>query len=334
MSRIAFLGVDADYTALVAERFPDAFIEERVLNGDDITSVCSDAEIISASFGSRFPRDILEKLPKLKLLCTRSVGFDQIDIGVCSERGITVCNVPDYGSHVIAEHVFALLLSTLRHITEADMRVGTGNFDYHGLKGMALKDKTIGIVGTGKIGFHAAEIALGFGMHVLAVDRCRNVDLERDGVEYVSLEEMFAKSDILTLHIPATADTKGMLNAKAFAQMKDGVIVVNTARGALIDKSALLEALGTEKVKYALLDVLEPEKDYEKNKDLIDHPKVVVTPHIAFYAEESMGNMFTDSFQSIHEFLAGKTPEHLVRPPAVVCDNEGVMGKEKEDSKE
>lgn len=323
MTKIVFLQVDSEDQAVVHEHFPDADVFEGV--PDDLISACKDAEIISTFIGINWDSNTLSQLPNLKLLSTRSVGFNHIDLGYCSEHGITVCNVPDYGSHVIAEHVFALLLSTLRHIHEADVKVESGEFDYHGLRGVSLRGKTIGIVGTGKIGRKAAQIAHGFGMRILAVDKCRTVELEDLlGVQYVELREMLQESDIITLHVPALPETTHMINAEAFGQMKDGVCLVNTARGELIDSAALLQALNSGKVRHALLDVLEHEHNFEENKELITHPSVVTTPHIAFYAEESMRNMYEDAFESIAQFMRSEIPDHIVRRPTVVCDLPGV----------
>jgi D-lactate dehydrogenase len=318
---ILFLDVEATDKALVLEHFPDAAFAEASLCDEKLVEGCKDAEIISTFITTPFPRSIIEKLPKLKLLCTRSVGYDHIDIDACREKGITVCNVPDYGSHVIAEHVFALLLSTLRHIREGEERVESGTFDYHGLRGMALKGKTLGILGTGKIGRKVAKIAHGYEMCILAADQCRTVELETElGVQYVPFEELLKQSDILTLHVPATKETEHLLNDAAFSQMKDGVVLVNTARGSLIDSQALLKALKSGKVGYALLDVLEHEQNFKENETLIRHPKVVTTPHIAFYADDSMRSMYLNSIQSIEQWMAGKEPEHVVRPLNVVCD--------------
>lgn len=323
MSSVVFLQVDPEDAASVRDRFPQATIVDGT--PDTVIETCAEAEIISAFIGIEWTEEVLAQLPKLKLLCTRSVGFNHIDIGYCMRKGIAVCNVPDYGSHVIAEHVFALLLSTLRHIHEADQKVESGEFDYHGLRGVSLRGKTIGIVGTGKIGRKVAQIAHGFGMHILAVDKCRTVELEDLlGVRYVEPEEMLTQSDIITLHVPALKETVHMINADAFSKMKEGVCLVNTARGELIDSQALLEALNSGKVAHALLDVLEHEHNFEENKALITHPNVVTTPHIAFYAEESMRNMYEDCFESIDQFLAGDIPDHIVKPPTVVCDLPGV----------
>lgn len=317
---IIFLEVDPEDRATVAAKYPDAAVHPAGLQGDELVSVCKDAEIISTFITTKFTKDILGQLPNLKLLCTRSVGYDHIDINSCHEKGITVCNVPDYGSHVIAEHVFALLLGTLRHITEGNTRVREGRFDYHGLRGMALDGKTLGIVGTGKIGRKVAKIAYGFGMKILAYDIIRVQELcDQFGVTYVEkLEDLLKESDIVTLHAPSLPATRHMINAQTIAQMKDGVVLVNTARGSLIDTDAMLSALDSGKIRVALLDVLEHEANVKADTRLVHHPKVVTTPHIAFYADDSVRNMYQDSFMSIDEFLKGGKPTHTVEPVHIV----------------
>ncbi len=321
MSVMLFLDCEEKDRTLVLQRFPDAVFAPGSLNGAALLKACKGAEVISTFITTAFPRAVIEELPSLKLLCTRSVGIDHIDMAACAERGITVCNVPDYGSHVIAEHVFALLLSTLRHVHAGHERVVHGTFDYHGLRGMAMKGKTIGIVGTGKIGRAVARIAHGFGMRILAVDQCRTAELERGlGVRYVTLDEMLPVCDIVTLHVPATKDTEHLMNEKNLALMKRGAVLVNTARGSLIDSAALLRALQSGMLAYALLDVLEHEQNFAENRELVSHPKVITTPHIAFYADDSMRNMYLDCFQSIDAWLNGRTPDHVAKPPAVVCD--------------
>lgn len=318
---IVFLEVDHKDATSILEQYPDAVIHAGVLTDDRLIEACTDAEIVCCFIYSAFTARVIGALPKLRLLCTRSVGVNHIDLVACQERGITVCNVPDYGSHVIAEHAFAMLLTALRHITEAGQAVRQGIFDYHGLRGMALMGKTIGIVGTGKIGRSVAMIARGFGMRVLAVDKCRVLELQKDyRVQYVDLPTLLAESDIISLHIPATPETMHLLNDDTIGHMKDGAIIINTARGELIDTAALLSALRTGKVARALLDVLEDERDPEKNRELIAHPNVLVTPHIAFYADESMARMYADCFTSIREFSAGEHPGHAVSMPTLVCD--------------
>lgn len=317
---IVFLDVEPEDEPRVRKRYPQAQIHPVPQIEEELLACCRDAAVISTFITTSFPRRIIERLPSLRLLCTRSVGTDHIDAAACAEKGIVVCNVPDYGSHVIAEHAFALLLSTLRHITEGDKRVEGGIFRYQGLKGMALMGKTIGIVGTGNIGRAAVRIAHGFGMRILAYDVCRTLELERDfGVQYVELNDLLSASDIISLHVPAMPATYHMLDAAAFARMKKGVIVVNTARGSLIDADALLAALAEGIVAYALLDVLEHEADVHEDRRLVRHPNVVLTPHIAFYTDTSVDKMYEECFQSINQWLAGEQPTHTVEPPTVVC---------------
>ena len=313
-NQIVFLEVDKEDEARIQAEHPSAVMHAEVLEGQELIDACKGAEVVSCFIYTKFTKEVLGQLPKLKLLCTRSVGVNHIDLPACKKGGITVCNVPDYGSHVVAEHVFALLLSTLRHIPEGDERVESGEFDYRGLRGMALKGKTIGIVGTGKIGAVAVRIAHGFGMHILALDPHPQNDLaQMYGVRYVEKNELFADSDIITLHVPALKETHHMLNAEAFNSMRDGVVIVNTARGELIDSDALLEALKSNKVSYALLDVIEHERNFEENKELIEHPNAITTPHIAFYADDSTKSMYEDCFTSIEQWEQGEDPEHVVK---------------------
>lgn len=325
MPAIIFLDVELSDRKAVLEKFPSAKFADGRIRETELIQTCHDAEIISTFITTQFTRSIIENLPSLKLLATRSVGYDHIDLDACMARGITVTNVPDYGSHVIAEHVFALLLSTIRHVHAGDEKVRSGVFDYHGLRGMALRGKTIGIVGTGKIGRKVAKIANGFGMKIVAVDQYRNTEIEDLlGVRYVKLHELLQKSDIVTLHMPGTKDTEHMINADTFALMKDGAILVNTARGSLIDSHALLAALNKGKLAWALLDVLEHEQNFEENKELVSHPRIVTTPHIAFYADDSMHNIYLDCFHSIDQWLTGAVPDHRVRPLQVVLDSHAI----------
>jgi D-lactate dehydrogenase len=314
-ANIVFLEVDKEDIPLVKNGFPDAQVTDYPLNGGKLIDACKDTEIASPFIYSKFTKEVVENLPNLKLICTRSVGYNHIDLGACTQKGITVCNVPDYGSHVIAEHVFAMLLAKIRHIGEADALVESGEFDYHGLRGISLRGKTMGIVGTGKIGSCTARIAHGFGMKILAVDRCRQSWLEEEyRVKYASFEELLEQSDVISLHVPANEENYHMINDVALHRMKPGVILVNTARGELIDTHALVAALKGNKVRYALLDVMEHEKNFQENEILIQFSNVITTPHIAFYADESMRNMYADCFESIEQYQRGETPDHAVGP--------------------
>lgn len=325
---LCFAETDAEDVQSIRHRFPDALCTAATITEQSFPPECAKANVLSCFVHSRITAKVLDRLPQLRLLCTRSVGYDHIDVSACKERGILVCNVPDYGSHVIAEHVFALLLSTLRHVPEASRRVEGGTFDYRGLRGMSLRGKTIGIVGTGKIGRRVAQIAHGFGMQILLFDQCRVIELtDLLGARYVPYDELLSSSDVITLHIPGTKATEHMLNSDAFAKMKDGVVLVNTARGSLIHSQDLLKALDAGKVAYALLDVLEHETNFEENKKLVQHKRVISTPHIAFYADDSMKAMYADCFDSIAQWARGEQPAHLVKQLSIVCDLPGFAKK-------
>ncbi|MDR3448944.1 MAG: hydroxyacid dehydrogenase [Alphaproteobacteria bacterium] len=292
------------------------------------------AEVISSFISSSLDRTILEKLPKLRLIATRSTGFDHIDLDYCNAHNIAVANVPAYGEHTVAEHVFALLLALSRHIPEAAQRTRDGNFNFHGLQGFDLYGKTFGIIGTGHIGRRAAQIAKGFGMKVIAFDmRPQPAEAEAIGFAYVDFSRLLAESDIISLHVPATPQTRHLLSDKEFAAMKQGVVIINTARGVAIDVKALLQALASGKVGAAGLDVLPEEPAIREetellrqpsagNRDLqtllIDHAlmhhrNVIVTPHSAFYTKEALDKIIGTTAENISAFLENR-PQNIVNP--------------------
>ena len=201
---ITFLEVEPSDEILVKNQFPDAQIITHVCDEDAIIEECKNSEILSIFIYSPVTKKVIEALPNLKLIVTRSVGYDHIDLKAAQKKGIKVCNVPDYGAHVIAEHVFALLLSTIRCVKEGDDRVEQCHFDFHGLRGVALKGKTMGIVGTGKIGKNVARIAsMGFLMNVIAYDPYPDKEAAREyHFQYVdSLDEIWKESNIKYTHM-------------------------------------------------------------------------------------------------------------------------------------
>jgi len=275
-----------------------------------------EVEIICPFIYSKITHKIIESLPDLKLIITRSVGYDHIDLVAAKEKDIAVCNVPNYGSHVIAEHVFALLLSGLRHITKGDKRIERDKkFSFSSLRGISLKGKNLGIIGTGKIGKNVARIASsGFLMNVFAYDPYPDKDLALENhFSYTDLKTIWEKSDIITLHCPLLKDTKHLINNKSISAMKDGIVIVNTSRGGVIDTNALTKGLKSKKVSYAFLDVLEHENNIKENKELLELPNVIVTQHIAFYADDSMRKMYSEAFATIDSFIQKKTIVNLIK---------------------
>ena len=290
-----------------------------------------DANVVSLFTSSEFKKEQIDALPNLKCIATRSTGFDHIDIAYAKQKGIVVCNVPRYGAHTVAEFAFALILTLSRRIFEAFHQVREeGSFKPSALEGFNLFGKTLGVVGTGNIGCHVVGIAKGFGMKVLMFDHHPDKTLEDENSKFVSFDELLAGSDIVTLHVPYTKENHYILNKDAFAKMKRGAYVINTARGELIDTGALLDALKSGQVAGAGLDVLEEErvlkdeielvKGIESIHDLkiliqdhalIDMPRVVITPHIAFFSREAYHEILEVTAANIANFAAGK-PTNVV----------------------
>jgi D-lactate dehydrogenase len=312
--RIAFFEVDSEDNGSIEKIFPHAQISEKPLNNENVAEY-KDVEIICVFIYSKITAEVMARLPNLKFIVTRSVGYNHIDLSNAKENGIPVCNVPDYGSHVIAEHVFALLLSSIRCVRSADEKVENCQFDFHGLRGIALKGKTMGIIGTGKIGRNVCRMAsMGFLMDTIAYDPYPNKDAARENhFDYVDdVNEIFERADIISLHVPLLPSTEHMINSDSIKKMKNDVVLINTARGGLIDTPALVAGLQSKKIAYAALDVLEHEKNFEINKDLINIPNVIVTPHIAFYSDDSMRTMYEEGMASIQRFIHGEKLTHRV----------------------
>jgi len=283
-------------------------------------------DILSVFIYSEITKNILDNLPKLKLIATRSTGFDHIDLDECKKRGISVANVPYYGENTVAEHTFALILSLSRNIHKSYIRTLRGDFSIEGLKGFDLKGKTIGVIGAGRIGLHVIKIAKGFGMNVLAYDVKPNKFLsEILGFQYVSLEKLLKKSDIITIHTPYSPSTHHLINKDNIRLIKRGAILINTSRGACVDTEALIEALDEKILSGVGLDVLEGEELIKEEKQLLyddtkvsalanlikghillSRDNVVFTPHIAFYSQEALERILETTAENIKSFIEGK----------------------------
>ena len=283
-----------------------------------------DFEAISIFIYSKINEQVIREMPNLKLITTRSTGFDHIDLEACKKQGIIVCNVPSYGENTVAEHTFALILSISRRMCMTCSRFERV-FSMEGLMGFDLKGKTIGVIGTGQIGLHVIRIAKGFGMNVLAYDVNQTRILsEVLGFEYTSLEVLLSKSDVITLHVPYNKFTHHLLNKDTFKLVKKGAILINTARGGIVDTEALIEALDNKTLAGAGLDVIEGEELMKEEKQLLYDPKklevladlvkdhillskdnVVFTPHIAFYSIEAFERILDTTVQNIGAFVSG-----------------------------
>lgn len=267
-----------------------------------------------------------------RLIALRSAGYNHVDLDCAEALGLTVVRVPEYSPYAVAEHAVALILALNRKIHRAYARVREWNFSLEGLVGFDMRGKTVGLVGTGRIGRAAARIFLGFGCRVLAYDSYPDPRLQGD-VQYVHLSELYRESDIISLHVPLTPETDHMINAAAIAQMKRGVILINTGRGALIDSRALIDALKRSHLGGAGLDVYEEEEGvfFQDLSDrvlqddvlarLLTFPNVLITSHQAFLTAEALHNIAQVTLDNVTAFEQGQPlvndvhPER-VKPPA------------------
>ncbi|MBD2204693.1 2-hydroxyacid dehydrogenase [Calothrix sp. FACHB-1219] len=259
------------------------------------------------------------------LIALRCAGFNNVDLKTAAALGITVVRVPAYSPYGVAEHAVGLILSLNRKIHRAYNRVREGNFSLDKLLGFNLNGRTVGIIGTGKIGLILGQIMKGFGCHLLAYDVFRNQELEAIGGKYVELPELFANSDIISLHCPLTEDTYHLINEQAIAHMKPGIMIINTSRGALIDTEAVIAGLKSGQIGYLGVDVYEQESElfFEDLSDeiiqddvfqyLTTFPNVLITGHQAFFTEEALRNISEATISNITDIEQGRPCQNEIR---------------------
>ncbi|HEY9886538.1 MAG TPA: 2-hydroxyacid dehydrogenase [Vampirovibrionales bacterium] len=252
----------------------------------------------------------------IKLIAMRCAGYNNVALNVAKDCNMQIVRVPEYSPYAVAEHAVTLMLSVNRNIHRASSRVRENNFSLNGLLGFDMYGKTVGIIGTGKIGRIAAQILKGFQCKVLAYDVFENKKASEEiGFEYVSLKEIYQQSDIINLHVPLTLETYHMINKESLRLMKDGVVIVNTSRGQLIDTKDLIEGLKSGKIRGAGLDVYEEEDEYffedwsnqivqdDDLARLLTFNNVIVTSHQAFFTEEALTNIAETTIQNIKTFF-------------------------------
>ena len=292
----------------------------------ELTPEITDAEVISCFTTSRVTRKILEHFYNLKMIGLRSVGFNHVDIAYCNEHNITVETAPNYGNKSVAEFAFGLLIDVCRKITRSYINLVNEDINPHATVGFELYGKTIGIVGLGAIGSEMARLAYGFGMNILGYDIKENIELEEKySVKYTTFENLLKTSDVVSLHAPLTQQNYHLLNEDTFKMMKEKAILINTARGELVDTQALYNTLKEGKLWGVGLDVLEFEESISNpdylidinrisgnclkktllNNRLLKLPNVIVTPHIAYDTEEATKRILTTTVENIDAFSKG-----------------------------
>ncbi len=308
-----------------------AFFEEKLSKKNAVATAGSD--VVSVFINSEVKKDVIDLMTGVKLIVTRSTGFDHVDVVYAKQKGIQVANVPSYGSRTVAEFTFGLILNLSRNIFQARHQLlENGNFDIHRLQGFDLYGKTLGVIGTGKIGKNVIKIAQAFEMKVVATDMYPDEAFAKErGFSYLPLEQLLAQADIVTLHTPYTKESHHLINGNNIGMMKKGAYLVNTARGELVETEALIDALNTGYLSGAGLDVLEDERQLREETEilkhtttqsqnfktlfenhlLMNHARVILTPHIAFFTKEAMKEISTTTAGNIQAFIKG-TPQNIL----------------------
>ena len=280
--------------------------DDRVEDAPTLIERSKDADIVVLS---NFPyrEEVISQCPNLKMICVAFTGYDHVDIEYCKSRGITVCNCAGYSTEAVGDLVFGMVISLMRNLFACDQASRNGGTKA-GLVGCELEGKTFGVIGTGAIGLRVAKIAQAFGCHVLAYSRTKK---DVPGVTYVTLDELLQQSDIVSLHVPASPATTKMISAEKLALMKPSAILVNCARGPVVDSQALANALQNGIIAGACLDVLESEPPFPADHPLLSAPHTLITPHVAFATHESMVKRAAIVFENIVKYLDG-APQNVV----------------------
>ena len=325
--KILFYGTknyDEEFFEKLLPSYPGITIKFTEANiHEETASLAKGYEAICAFVNADLSTPVIEELNAqgVKLILMRCAGYNNVDVKYADGR-LQVVRVPAYSPYAVAEHAMAMLLTSIRRIHKAYIRTRDFNFSLNGLIGFDLHGKTVGVIGTGKIGRVFIDICKGFGMNVLAYDKYPASDVP---AEYVDLERLFKESDIISMHCPLTSETYHIINAASIEKMKKGAVILNTSRGALIDADALLEGIKSRRVGAACLDVYEEESDFffedfsghivddDTLARLISMPNVIVTSHQAFLTQEALGNIAETTVKNIEQVINGQKCENEIK---------------------
>lgn len=299
---------------------------ETALNADT-ANLTINFDVVCVFVNDNVDASTIEILSKngVQLIALRCAGFNNVDVEAAHKHHIKVVRVPAYSPEAVAEHATALILTLNRKTHKAYNRVREGNFSLHGLIGFDLHGKTVGIVGTGTIGAAFCKVMKGYGCHLIAYDVAVNEDLKKIGVEYLALDDIFKKADIISLHCPLNKHTKHLIHKDSIALMKEGVMIINTSRGALIETKDVIDGLSSKKIGYLGIDVYEQEENlfYEDLSERIiqddlllrlnSFPNVLITSHQAYFTREAMIEITTTTLENIHTFHNGTDLKNEVK---------------------
>lgn len=302
--------IEAVAAPLEAAGHEFVYYSDKETDQEKLLARVQDADIIVLA-NQPLSAAIIAACPKLKMLSVAFTGVDHIALDACRKRNIMVCNAAGYSTNAVAELVFGLLISVIRNIVACDERCRhAGTKD--GLVGFELLGKTFGVVGTGAIGSRVAQLAAAFGCRVLAYSRTQRAELAAAGVEYVTLDELLQQADFVSLHVPLTDATRGLINAESISKMKSSAVLINTARGPVIDSAALAAALKEGRIAGAGIDVFEGEPPIAEDHPLCAAPNTVLTPHVAFASREALEARAEIVFANISSWLAG-APQNVIK---------------------
>jgi len=288
----------------------DVELVEYFCDGDEdkLVAACVDADVILTAF-SPLTRFVIEQLPRCRLISISATGYGNVDLEAAASAGIRVCAIDEYCTDEVADHAILLMLALSRRLIEYHDQVQTDKrWQFDSLQGLSrMSDLTVGIIGFGKIGQAVARRAMGFGLSIVAFDPYPNQDVASEfGVRFCKLPELYSEADIISLNCGLTTDNEHLINTRSFRQMKRRPVIINCARGALIDEEALAQALDTGQISGAGLDVLNDESPDLRSSPLVGRSNVILTPHVAFYSDASMLDNRRISTANVRNFLDGK----------------------------
>ncbi|QUF85481.1 hydroxyacid dehydrogenase (plasmid) [Clostridium butyricum] len=292
---------------VLGDRVEITYYDNRVEDSETLIERSKDAEIVVLS-NFQYRKDVIEKCPNLKMICVAFTGVDHVDIDYCKDRGITVCNCAGYSTVAVADLVFGLLINIYRNIVECNIVTRKGGTK-NGLVGFELEGKKFGVIGTGAIGMRVANIAKAFGCEVYAYSRTVKEGKE---IKYVDLNTLLSTCDVISLHVPLNENTKGLINEENIKLMKKNAVLINTARGPVVDSKALSDALKNNIIAGAGIDVFEIEPPIPVDHVLFNAPNLIVTPHVAFATKESMVKRAEIVFYNIDKYINGSSQNVIV----------------------
>ncbi len=282
------------------------FYDNKTTDTEELYNRAKDSDIVMIA-NNPLPDSVIERCEKIKMLDVAFTGIDHVGQKACKEKGVVICNAAGYSNETVSELAVGMAINLLRKVNAGDKAVREGKtLASAGLMGTELGTKTVGIIGTGRIGIMTAKLFKAFGCRVLGYSRTKKEEAVQAGIEYTELDELLKISDIVSLHVPSTAETKGFLSRERIDLMKQNAILINCARGAVVDNEALAEALNSDKIAGAAIDVFDMEPPIPADYPLLKAKNTLLTPHVAFASKESMIRRAHIVFDNLYAYLEGK----------------------------